>query len=104
MQEFVRDAEGGRHAEAGWPNTCYGVSKLGLIALTKVLARDEPTMMVNSADPGFCSTDQNDNQGYISASQGALTPTLLAHAEFPEGAFVTGKHFYEEREMSWSYQ
>jgi hypothetical protein len=22
MEQFVSDVEGGRHAEAGWPNTC----------------------------------------------------------------------------------
>jgi len=36
MQQFVADVEGGVHAQRGWPNTCYGCSKLGLIALTKV--------------------------------------------------------------------
>jgi NAD(P)-dependent dehydrogenase (short-subunit alcohol dehydrogenase family) len=87
-----------------------GVSKMGLCALTKVLAREESgQIMVNSADPGYCATDQNQNQGYVSAAQGAVTPALLAHATFPnedgEGsAFVTGRHFYEGREIPWSYQ
>ena len=103
MDAFVRDAEAGVHAEKGWPNTCYGVSKMGLIALTRVLAREEPTLMVNSADPGFCATDQNQNQGYITAAQGAVTPVLLAHAGFNE-RHVSGLHFYEGREIDWSYQ
>ena len=47
---------------------------MGLIALTRIMARDESAIMVNSADPGFCATDQNNNQGYISAAQGAVTP------------------------------
>ena len=42
MDAFVRDAEAGTHLEAGWPDTCYGVSKMGVIALTRVLAREEP--------------------------------------------------------------
>ena len=51
-----------------------GVSKMGLCALTKVLAREESgQIMVNSADPGYCATDQNQNQGYVSAAQGAVT-------------------------------
>ena len=88
------------------PLSCVsdGVSKLGIIAMTRVLAREEPTIMVNSADPGYCSTDQNNNQGYITAAQGAVTPALLAHASFGDGeAFVTGRHFYEGREIPWSY-
>ena len=102
MDDFVSDAEGGVHAENGWPNTCYGVSKMGMIALTRVLAREEPKLMVNSADPGFCATDQNQNQGYISAEEGAITPSLLAHASFDE-AHVSGLHFYEGQQINWSY-
>ena len=58
--------------------------------------------MVNSADPGFCATDQNQNQGYISAEEGAITPSLLAHASFDEG-HVSGLHFYEGQQINWSY-
>ena len=104
MEDFVRDAEAGEHADRGWPNTCYGVSKMGLIAYTRVLALAEPALMVNSVDPGFCATDQNQNQGYISAAEGAETPALLAHASF-EGAAAeaTGLHFYQRQQINWSY-
>jgi len=102
MRDFVSDAEAGVHAERGWPNTCYGVSKMGLIALTRVLAREEPLIMVNSVDPGFCATDQNQHQGYVSAERGAMTPALLA--DLPAEQAVSGRHFFEEREISWWYQ
>ena len=59
MSTFVQEVEAGTHAQKGWPNTCYGMSKVGIIALTKILARDEANMMVNSVDPGYCATDQN---------------------------------------------
>lgn len=36
MKEFVEDVKAGRQGSKGWPNTCYGMSKLGLIAYTKV--------------------------------------------------------------------
>jgi len=102
MSEFVRDAEAGEHVARGWPNTCYGVSKMGLIALSKVLARDEPSMMVNSVDPGYCATDQNMSQGSLTAERGARTAALLA--ALPPDLFFTGKHWFEEREMPWGYQ
>ena len=102
MEDFVRDAEAGVHADNGWPNTCYGVSKMGMIALTRVLAREEPLVKINSCDPGFCATDQNQNQGYISAAEGAVTPALLAHVSFDEG-HVSGLHFYEGQQIDWSY-
>ena len=66
------------------------------------MARDEPQIMVNSVDPGFCSTDQNQNQGYVSAERGATTAVLLATLA-PE-RFLSGRHWFEEREMPWTYQ
>ena len=99
MREFVRDVEGGVHAERGWPNTCYGMSKLAIIALTRVLARQEPRIMVNSVDPGYCATDQNAHQGFRSAEQGARTPALLA--VLPESEFLSGMHFFDEAEIQW---
>ena len=107
MEQFVADVQGGTHSERGWPNTCYGVSKLGIIALTKILARQHPDMLCNSVDPGYCKTDQNNNQGVTDPSQGAYTPYLLAVMEAEsdeEGELVSGLHFYEEQEINWSYQ
>eukprot|EP00977_Amphora_coffeiformis_P002574 scaffold482_cov266-Amphora_coffeaeformis.AAC.37 len=98
LQTFVKDVEAGTHASKGWPNTCYGMSKLGLIAWTKlILARDYPEIMCNSVDPGYCATDQNNNQGVLPAARGAITPVLLATTQ----KFVTGKHWFQEQEIAW---
>ena len=127
METFVSDVENGTHSKKGWPSTCYGVSKLGIIALTKILAREHPQMMINSVDPGYCRTDQNDNRGTVDPYVGAYTPYLLAlmesdyddedaEGEGGEGysgddddededeEVMSGLHFYEEREMPWTYQ
>jgi len=99
MQQFVRDVEAGVHQQHGWPNTCYGTSKLGLISLMKALARDEPKIMVNLIDPGYCKTDQNNNQGPTPPAQGART--AIALASLPSAEFVSGKYFHEGREIAW---
>jgi carbonyl reductase 1 len=115
MEQFVSDVESGTHTNKGWPNTCYGMSKLGIIALTRILAKDHPEMMINSVDPGYCRTDQNDNQGTVDPARGAYTPYLLAlmerYDEEEEGEdgggekeADSGVHFYEEQEISWTYQ
>ena len=40
MESFVRDVAAGVHAEKGWPSSAYRVSKVGLNALVRVLARE----------------------------------------------------------------
>jgi carbonyl reductase 1 len=104
MNDFIEAAKRGTHKEEGWPNTGYGVSKVGIIAMTKILARENSNnnnnkFMINSIDPGYCSTDQNNNQGFITAERGAITPYLLATIE-PKQQF-TGKHWYQEKEIEW---
>ena len=102
MRQFVQDVHTGVHTERGWPNTCYGTSKLGLIALTRVLARREPRMSINSVDPGYCATDQNANQGTRSAELGSGTAVALATIE--EAECISGQHFFDGKEISWWYK
>ena len=61
-----RRAEAGEHGRAGWPNTCYGVSKAALNALTRIQARDLAgrQILVNSCCPGWCATDMSSNSGH----------------------------------------
>jgi len=104
IDEFIRDAEDGAHLDKGWPNTAYGVSKVGIIALTKILSRRNPDLLVNSVDPGYCRTDQNDNNGYVDPARGAITPFILATTPDEEVNNSSGGHFFEEKEISWWYQ
>jgi len=97
MSTFVKQVESGVHSQNGWPNTCYGMSKLGIIAYTKTLARDRPDLLVNSVDPGYCATDQNNYQGTRPAERGARTPFLLATID----ADYSGKHWFDEQEARW---
>lgn len=99
MRTFVADVESGVHAQRGWPNTCYGMSKLGLIALTRVLAREEQSISANVCDPGYCATGANNFQGYLPAEKGALTAVMLALQE--PAACVSGGYFYEEAQIDW---
>ena len=99
MNEFVDVAQAGKSAPR-WPNifgntfVCHDVSQIGLEALTRVLAKEEPTIMVNSVDPGSCSTEYNNYQGAKSAAEGAIMASNLAYMQM-EGPdnFVSGEHF-----------
>lgn len=101
MGEFVRVVEDGTHRDGGWPDTCYGMGKLGVIALTRALARQKDGWMCNTVDPGYCATDQNQNQGNRPAARGAVTPFLLA--TLPDDKFYSGLHWFDEKPMEWSY-
>ncbi|KYF48984.1 3-oxoacyl-ACP reductase, partial [Sorangium cellulosum] len=61
MRKFVSDVSAGRHTEEGWPSSAYAVSKIGLNALTGVLARelegDPREILCNAACPGWVRTD-----------------------------------------------
>jgi len=98
MLDFIKAAQSGTHTDKGWPGTGYGVSKVGIIAMTKILARDNSKFMVNSVDPGYCATDQNNNQGFIPAERGAVTPFMLATIQ---DQFLSGVHWYQEKEIEW---
>jgi carbonyl reductase 1 len=98
MKHFIESVQQGKHAAEGWPNTCYGTSKLAVIALTRVLAKNEPGILINACCPGYCSTDMSSHRGTRSAEEGARTPAFLAM--LPDGG-PTGKFFYDEAEINW---
>ena len=100
MEGFVSDVEGGTHARAGWPGTCYGTSKLGVIALTRIHAQQLAPrgIAVNCCCPGYCATDMSSHGGPRSAAKGAETPAWLASAA-PQG--LTGRFFKDMVEAEW---
>ncbi|XP_042211453.1 carbonyl reductase [NADPH] 1-like, partial [Homarus americanus] len=62
MNQFIIKAKEGTWKEAGWPNSTYVVSKVGVSALTRIQQRafdadQRPDMVVNSCHPGFVNTD-----------------------------------------------
>ncbi len=98
LQEFVRDVAAGAHARHGWPSSAYSVSKIGMNALVRVLAReleaDPRGILVNAADPGWVRTRMGGAGAPRAVEQGARTPVFLAL--LPPGS-PTGKFFRDER-------
>ncbi len=58
----------------------YSASKAALNMMTVQLAYEfrDTNIKVNSVCPGYCATDINDNQGPLSAEEGAREPARLA--------------------------
>jgi carbonyl reductase 1 len=74
-----------------------GMSKLGVIAATKVFAREEPSISVNSCCPGYCNTDMTSNMGRRSPDDGAKNAIIPATMKNPP----TGEHFADFGVSTW---
>lgn len=80
LNEFLRDFKDGSFVSKRWPPhfSAYIVSKAALNALTRILAKKCPSMMINAICPGFVKTDINANTGVLSVEEGGASPTRLA--------------------------
>jgi len=100
MEEFIKYSQQGTHAEHGYPNTAYGVSKIGVTVLTMIQARqlqkqEENTILVNCCCPGWVRTDMAGPKAPKTPDQGAETPVYLAMlppgTTEPNGKFLSDK-------------
>jgi len=80
MRDFVTDVEANGPGNA-WAGTTYGMSKCGVIALTRVLQRTEPGIKWSCFCPGYCKTSMSSNKGPRPAAEGASIGTRLAVEE-----------------------
>jgi NAD(P)-dependent dehydrogenase (short-subunit alcohol dehydrogenase family) len=90
MRSFIRDVERDRHSAAGWPSSAYRVSKIGLNALARVLARDlaKRRIRVNAVCPGWVRTDMGGKHAPRSTEDGAASIVWAAALEDgPTGGF-----------------
>ncbi|XP_059542396.1 carbonyl reductase [NADPH] 1-like [Myotis daubentonii] len=101
MNKFVEDAQKGVHQREGWPNSTYGVTKIGVTVLSRIHARNLSVhrrgdkILLNACCPGWVRTDLTGPQAPKSPEEGAETPVFLAllpsDAEGPHGQLVTEK-------------
>ncbi|XP_049730777.1 carbonyl reductase [NADPH] 1-like [Elephas maximus indicus] len=101
MNAFVEDAKNRVDQKEGWPDTSYGVSKIGVTVLSRIYARNLSAqrggdkILLNACCPGWVRTDMAGPRAPKSPEEGAETPVYLAllpsDADGPHGQFVTEK-------------
>lgn len=99
MRSFVEDVAQGRHEETGWPSSAYQVSKAGLNALARILARELAgrRIRVNAVCPGWVRTDMGGASASRSVEDGAAA--IVAAAALEDGP--TGTFFRDGRTIAW---
>lgn len=99
MEKFVLDVESGRYQREGWPRSAYSVSKVGLNALTRILARNlrAHDVAVNAVCPGWVRTDMGGPGASRGVEEGAASIVWAARVKCP----TTGGFFRDGRAIPW---
>jgi len=91
LQTFVREVETGQYTQHGWPGNAYRISKIGLNALTRILARERAStgIRVNAVCPGWVRTDMGGRNAPRSVEAGArsIVWAALLGEDGPSGGF-----------------
>jgi carbonyl reductase 1 len=101
MNDFVEAAKKGDHSAKGWPDTAYGISKVGVSLMSIIqqqeIAKDQsrPDIVINACCPGYVDTDMTSHKGTKTIDEGADTPLYLsllpANIDEPKGKFVSDR-------------
>jgi len=91
VRSFAASVQDGTHLEKGWSNSNYGLSKLAVIAATRVWARAYPEIRFYSCCPGYCKTDMTSQKGTrdpaVGAKNAVIPATTVLSDAAPSGSF-----------------
>jgi len=91
VNDFESSVLDGTHRSKGWGNSNYGMSKLAVIAATRIWAREyHGAISVNCCCPGYCKTDMTSQNGLRDPKEGARNAVIPATMDHPPtGAFFS---------------
>jgi len=101
MNDFVEKAKLGKHKEAGYADSAYGMSKIGMTTLTNIYARNfkKDGKIINACCPGWVRTDMGGPKAGKTPDEGAITPLYLAL--LPPGTEYNGRFFQDKAIKEW---
>jgi carbonyl reductase 1 len=99
MRAFVDDVAAGHHSEKGWPSSAYRVSKAGLNALTKLVARElaARNIAVNAVCPGWVRTRMGGQGAPRHVEQGGASIVWAALVDQD----TTGGFYRDGKRIQW---
>ena len=97
VDDFEASVHDGSHDRKGWSKSNYGLSKLAVIAYTRILARENPDIAVNSCCPGYCKTDMTSQKGGRDPAEGARNAVMPATMNNPP----SGEFFADFEVSMW---
>lgn len=106
MNKFLEEVKDGSWEEGGWPQvyTDYSLSKLGVNAYTRLMARqfsalaEGEKIYINCCCPGWVKTAMTGWLGHTSPEEGADTAVWLS---LLQDQTVSGRFFAERREINF---
>jgi NAD(P)-dependent dehydrogenase (short-subunit alcohol dehydrogenase family) len=100
MREFIDAVARGAHDREGWPSSAYSVSKVGMNALARSLARElsPRAILVNAVNPGWVRTDMGGRGAPLSVEEGADTIVWAATLP-PDGP--NGEFLHHRKPQAW---
>ncbi|XP_059178429.1 carbonyl reductase [NADPH] 1-like [Physella acuta] len=104
IKKFVDLAKDNKHQQAGFPDSAYGMSKIGVTVMSIIQQRELDKkgcqdIVVNACCPGYVATEMTSYKGTLTVDQGAETPVycalLPANIDSPRGLFIREKKVSE---------
>ncbi|OEL25142.1 Salutaridine reductase, partial [Dichanthelium oligosanthes] len=97
LATYLKDFEAGALEARGWPMhfSAYRMGQIAMNAYSRMIARRQPGLRINCANPGYVKTDISVYSGTLTPAEGASN--LLKVLLLPEGG-PTGKYFDDGKE------